>query len=774
MLGGFPQNSNSLYTITIVLLLALLRYAACFKVLQYHPPDVDQYHYAAIKLEDPDHVDLHRLQLWHPVLKWTGQLPSALSDEDERQDSQIRLKMYHYHSRARKIQNYLDDHSMEIVGQIGALEGHYLVRWPIQSESQNLVELLEDHPHVQWSLYQKPKVLSKRGDFNPKSLDYVNGVTKGLGINDPGFGNQWHLVNRANREADVNVTDVWAQGITGAGVTVAVIDDGVDANHEDLKDNFCAEGSYDFNARTKLPLPRLRDDYHGTRCAGEIAAVPNSVCGVGVAYGAKVSGLRILGGPITDVDEAIALNYGNQINDIYSCSWGPSDDGQHCEGPNELVYNAILKGIKNGRGGKGSLFVFATGNGGYFSDNCNYDGYTNSMYTISIGAIDQHNDHPQYSEQCSAHLAVTYSSGGQKAIFTTDIGASKCTSNHGGTSAAAPIGVGILALVLSVRKDLTWRDVQHLTIRGAVPFRTEDPDGDWQQTYAGRWYSHKFAYGKLDAYTVVEAAKNWTLVNKGTKFESKAVTAIQPIPNNEIGLNSTITITQADIEAVKMKRLEHVTVTVTIDHECRGDLDIVLISPNNIVSNIGPRRPVDRSKAGFKNWTFLTVKHWEENPVGTWTLRITDNFNPASKGVLKNWFLTLHGESENNHNEPVSASDENGQASDEKDKDKVSDDNWAEWVTNYKTPVGIFISIVVLALIGSILIVRKAKKSKAENAQENIEEAFMLEETQRRSSSPLRSPGTSFALLNRGPEYRPLGLAEDGDEQDLSQIRANQ
>lgn len=75
-------------------------------------------------------------------------------------------------------------------------------------------------------------------------------------------------------------------------------------------------------------MPSLKDDIHGTRCAGEIAAVPNNdVCGVGIAYGSKVSGLRILSGEVTDAIEASALNYEWDKNHIYSNSWGPWDNG---------------------------------------------------------------------------------------------------------------------------------------------------------------------------------------------------------------------------------------------------------------------------------------------------------------------------------------------------------------------------------------------------------------------------------------------------------------
>ena len=93
-------------------------------------------------------------------------------------------------------------------------------------------------------------------------------------------------------------------------------------------------------------------------------------------------------GPITDVDEAAALNYDYQNNDIYSCSWGPPDDGRSMDAPSILIEKAMLNGIQNGRDGKGSVFVFASGNGGSHGDQCNFDGYTNSIYSVTVASID--------------------------------------------------------------------------------------------------------------------------------------------------------------------------------------------------------------------------------------------------------------------------------------------------------------------------------------------------------------------------------------------------
>lgn len=81
------------------------------------------------------------------------------------------------------------------------------------------------------------------------------------------------------------------------------------------------------------------------------------------------------------------------------------------EAPSPLIYKSMLNGVQNGRGGKGSIFVFASGNGGAVDDQCNFDGYTNSIFSITISAIDRKGLHPYYSEGCSANMVVTYSSG---------------------------------------------------------------------------------------------------------------------------------------------------------------------------------------------------------------------------------------------------------------------------------------------------------------------------------------------------------------------------
>lgn len=250
-------------------------------------------------------------------------------------------------------------------------------------------------------------------------------VMKTLGIADPIFDKQWHLFNPVQVGHDVNVTDVWLSGVTGKNATVAIVDDGLDMYSNDLKNNYYAEGSYDFNDHRDEPRPSLSDDRHGTRCAGEIGAGKNDVCGVGVAYDSKIAGIRILSKLISDADEAIAMNYDYQHNQIYSCSWGPPDDGRSMEAPGILIKRAMLNGVQNGRDSLGSIYVFASGNGAASEDNCNFDGYTNSIYSITVGAVDRKGNHPYYSEKCSAQLVVTYSSGSGDSIVSLVV-CSKC------------------------------------------------------------------------------------------------------------------------------------------------------------------------------------------------------------------------------------------------------------------------------------------------------------------------------------------------------------
>ncbi|CAK7229502.1 pheromone processing endoprotease [Sporothrix curviconia] len=477
---------------------------------------------------------------------------------------------------------------------------------------------------------------------HPETVAKLTQVADTLGIKDPIFKEQWHLINTLYPTHDVNVTDLWLKGITGKNTTVAIVDDGLDMYSDDLKPNYYAQGSYDFNDKGPEPRPKLPDDRHGTRCAGEISAAKNDACGVGVAYDSKIAGLRILSKAISDADEAVALNYDFDNNLIYSCSWGPPDDGRSMDAPGIIIRRAMLNAVQNGRKGLGSIYVFASGNGAAQEDNCNFDGYTNSIYSITVGAIDYQGQHPYYSEKCSASLVVTYSSGGGEAIHTTDVGTNACYNGHGGTSAAAPLAAGIFALALQVRPDLTWRDMQYLVMMTAVPVNTDDEG--WQKTSIGKYYSHTFAYGKVDSYALVEMAKTWKKVKPQARYYTPWIHVHQAIPQGDVGLTVSVEITEDMLDEANFERIEHVTVTMNVEHTRRGDISVDLISPDNIVSHLSVTRKSDNAAVGYEDWTFMSVVHWGEFGVGKWTLVVKDTIVNDHSGNLTDFHLKLWGE----------------------------------------------------------------------------------------------------------------------------------
>ncbi|XP_061169906.1 proprotein convertase subtilisin/kexin type 7-like [Saccostrea echinata] len=545
-------------------------------------------------------------------------------------------KLHHFDSNYKNSSSILKSYSTL---HTKLLHDHYIQHVPDLSFNfirDSLSQCLEWHPMVEWYSQQNIRRRTKR----EIDLHFV----------DPFFKLQWHLINNKRKDMDINVTGVWERNITGQGVTVAVVDDGVEWNNLDLKDNYNRAGSWDLNSNDPDPSPSASKDsnHHGTRCAGEIAAVPNSYCAVGVAYRAQFSGLKVLDGPMTDSLEAQAFNKHLQINDIYSCSWGPDDDGKTVDGPHVLAKAAMQYGIDFGRNGFGSIFVVASGNGGHFQDNCNYDGYANSIYTVTVGAVDEDGNMPFYAEKCASMLAVTFSSGTTKhrSIVTTDWtlkGGGGCTTTHSGTSAAAPLAAGMLALMLQARPCLTWRDIQYLIIMTAQ--KVDIDHSEWKKNQAGLYHSHKHGFGLMKAWRLVNAAKVWETVPWITSYlySSDEIHLQIPKGTNQ-HLTITHTVTEEDITGLNLFILEHIQLFVTITHPCRGKLEIVLICPSGTHSIVATPRAADRSDKGFQDWAFSTVRCWGEDPVGVWNVTITDHDTRTyGAGYVQHWKLKLYG-----------------------------------------------------------------------------------------------------------------------------------
>merc|ERR1712123_447760 len=411
----------------------------------------------------------------------------------------------------------------------------------------------EDH-------YQKLEALAeskeKRG-YNSLKVENMVSLPPPTDPSDPLFPYQWYLKNTGQNggkvRLDLNVEAAWAQGVTGVNVTIAIMDDGVDYMHPDIINNYNARASYDFSSNDPFPYPRYTDDWfnsHGTRCAGEVsAAKDNDICGVGVAYNSMVAGIRMLDQPyMTDLIEANSMGHQPDLIDIYSASWGPTDDGRTVDGPRNATMRAIVRGVNEGRKGLGNIYVWASGDGGE-DDDCNCDGYAASMWTISINSAINTGENAHYDESCSSTLASTFSNG------------------------AKDPNAGVFALAIEANRGLTWRDMQHLTVLTSKRNSLFDSKNRffWNMNGVGLEFNHLFGFGVLDAGAMVALAQQWKTVP--ARFHCEAGTALGParIPM-EKSLFLTIETNACAGMETEVNYLEHVQAVVTLNSTRRGSV----------------------------------------------------------------------------------------------------------------------------------------------------------------------------------------------------------
>jgi len=458
--------------------------------------------------------------------------------------------------------------------------------------------------------------------------------------NDPLFTDQWHLRNTGQfgglAGEDARLVTAW-DSARGAGVVIAIVDDGLQHTHPDLSGRYAASLSYDFNDNDTNPMP-LPSHGHGTSAAGVAAATGNNSLGVsGAAPAATLAGIRLIAANTTDRQDADALSFKSQDIDIYSNSWGPPDNGR-LAGPAPLTLAALRNGVATGRGGLGSIYVWAAGNGLGANDNVNYDGWANSRYTIAVSAIDNRGVQAPYSEPGAPILVAAPSSGSSVGITTTDITGSggyssgDYTNSFGGTSSATPLVAGVVALMLEANPALTWRDVQHVLVNSAR--RNHQTDTDWVRNGAGRFVNHKYGFGAVDAAAAVALARTWQSVGPERSASSPVITVGATVPdNNAAGITSSFTVS-ADLS------VEWVEIVFNATHTYRGDLEVELTSPSGTKSLLATRR--SDNGANYSSWMFTSARHWGESSQGAWTLRVADRA-AADVGTWNSWQINVHG-----------------------------------------------------------------------------------------------------------------------------------
>lgn len=465
---------------------------------------------------------------------------------------------------------------------------------------------------------------------------------------DPLFLYQWHLRNTGQGGGtpgvDANVVPVWGLGYDGAGVQIAVVDDGLQHTHPDIAPNYLASASFNADTNTDDPAPDT-DDYHGTAVGGVAAADDDGVvCGVGAAYNAQLAGIKL--NLITDANTTEALGYAAQVNDIYNNSWGPPDDGSAIWLPSDFTFSLaqLANGVQNGRGGLGNIFVWAGGNGRQNKDNVNRDIFANSRYTIAVAALGDDGKQAYYSEDGAPLLISAPSSGGNASITTTDLtgangsNSTDCDDSFGGTSSAAPLVAGVIALMLEANPNLTWRDVQHILVQSAI--KNDPGNSGWVDNAAGYHVNHAYGFGQIDAHAAVSLAETWTTVDPEVSVTSPVRNLRIPIPDDSATPFTPGTFVSDSINIAQNIEIESVEVIFSATHDDRGDITVILQAPSGTESEL--LLTGNDLGANYSNWQMTSLRHWGESSAGTWTLRVADGYLGV-QGTWTNWQLKLYG-----------------------------------------------------------------------------------------------------------------------------------
>ncbi len=371
--------------------------------------------------------------------------------------------------------------------------------------------------------------------------NFLSEVRKALTPSDAHYTDQWHLDNSGQAGGtageDVDAEDAWDLSIGNSTIVIAVIDDGVDYNHEDLSWNIFSNpgeipgdgldndgNSYvddvrgwDFYDGDNDPMPSTFNppydsssvnDIHGTPCAGIAAArIDNGLGVAGIAGNSRILPIKIFGGTTssnftTESDLADAIRYAGTLADVLSNSW--------VRGSSTQISSAFQHVAVNGRGGRGCVILCASGNGG--SSQVSYPARLTTV--TAIGASTNQGVRAQYSQYGNDLDLLAPSSGGTMAITTTDVSIPNrgydgldtngfYTNSFSRTSAATPLAAGVAALVLSMDPTLPKGDVQDI-----LQDTAEQIDAANANYHPATGFSNEYGYGRVNARAAMQEARD--------------------------------------------------------------------------------------------------------------------------------------------------------------------------------------------------------------------------------------------------------------------------
>ena len=473
-------------------------------------------------------------------------------------------------------------------------------------------------------------------------------------INDPLYACQWHL--NGPDYTNIGVESAWAEGAMGEGVTVAVVDDGLDPAHVDLRENVNTALNYDYTESGGIYDPF---EHHGTHVSGIIAARDNGVGVRGVAPRATIYGYNFLAAPSL-FNEADAMSRNAVVTAVSNNSWGPLD-GPELSFATSFWEMSVNAGIITGYDGKGTFYVFSGGNGHLRGDDSNLDELVNYFGVTAVCSVNTSGNRAGYSEMganlwvCAPSNNRTGPQGATLGILTTE-NSDRYVRDFGGTSAAAPIVSGVAALMRSANPELTWRDLKLILAASAV--KNDADNSGWAEgarryrsaSDADRYqFNHEYGFGLVDAGAAVALAKGWTTApplqvdGVGSGELSELVPDAPPTGEpttvvSELTLDTGIGFT------------EFVEVNVAFLHSSFRDLDIELESPSGAVSKLAVHfdtftdyyDPLDDFVPLRGVFRFGSARHLGEDPNGVWKLRVTDRIHVVD-GAFKGWNLIVYG-----------------------------------------------------------------------------------------------------------------------------------
>ncbi|NHB60128.1 S8 family serine peptidase [Photorhabdus sp. RW14-46] len=481
---------------------------------------------------------------------------------------------------------------------------------------------------------------------------------------DPLAAQQWYL-------SDANILPVW-KDYTGKGVRIGQFEPGgkfatapeiFDINHPDLAAN--VDKAWLQTQQTNGTLPNVVSN-HATMVAGVMVAAKNNTGGVGVAHDATLGGYYLAN------DGADLAGLGHMVSfDIANNSWGFANDfalssfqGGSINTAASLSMNAQYAAA-NGRGGLGTVIVAAGGNHRAEGGNAQGSLTNNNRFSVEVGAINAQGDLSTLqigsSPFSNPGASLLVSAPGSNVVSTSYMLKTERGSTFGndytsmqGTSFAAPIVSGVVALMLEANPNLGYRDVQQILALSAR--KINDPSTAWSDNSSHSWNgggmhtSNDYGFGQIDARAAVRLAESW--MTQSTAANEYVYSASSGPLGKTLAAGETLT---SSIAMNAGLNVEHVEIDFDAQAGRLGDLTLKLISPDGTQSILLNRQgkvpdgmpgasatDLGSSQSGTFKYSFMSTHDLGERSAGNWTLQVSD----AHSGLpvtLNAWSLRLYG-----------------------------------------------------------------------------------------------------------------------------------